>query len=95
MVSRLGHFVMVAVVGKFAMEIAIQKAKETGVGWVVARNSNHYGIAGFYAMMASDIGMIGMSMTNTSPGNPPPLPRTHTHTRTTTTTTTTTTYFFL
>ena len=35
-----------AVVGKMAMELAIKKAKECGVAWVVARNSNHYGIAG-------------------------------------------------
>lgn len=49
------------------MELAIKKAKECGVAWVVARNSNHYGIAGWYAMMASEQGMIGMSMTNTSP----------------------------
>jgi hypothetical protein len=42
-----------AVVGKMAMELAIKKAKECGVAWVVARNSNHYGIAGWYAMMVS------------------------------------------
>lgn len=56
-----------AVVGKFAMNVAMQKAKEAGVGWVVARNTNHYGIAGYYAMMASERNMIGMSFTNTSP----------------------------
>jgi hypothetical protein len=37
-----------AVVGKFCMDLAVQKAKRHGVGIVVARNSNHYGIAGFY-----------------------------------------------
>ena len=36
-----------AVVGNFAMELAIKKAREQGVGWVVAHHSNHYGIAGF------------------------------------------------
>src|SRR5512146_3462342 len=39
------------VVGKHAMTRAIEKAKENGVGMVTVRNSNHYGIAGYYAMM--------------------------------------------
>jgi L-2-hydroxycarboxylate dehydrogenase (NAD+) len=47
-----------------AMERAIQKAKEYGAGFVTVRNSNHYGIAGYYAMMALAHGCIGMSMTN-------------------------------
>ena len=42
--------------GKFCMNLAIKKAKETGVGWVVCYESNHYGIAGYYAMMASEQG---------------------------------------
>ncbi len=50
-----------AVVGVFCMNMAMRKARETGVGWVVARNSNHYGIAGFYAMMAAKEGLIGES----------------------------------
>nr|CAB3262821.1 uncharacterized protein LOC100183774 [Phallusia mammillata] len=54
-------------VGTFCMDLAIKKAKEAGVGWVAARQSNHYGIAGYYALMASNQGLIGMSMTNTSP----------------------------
>ena len=52
------------VVGKMAMKMAIKKAKETGVGLVVARNSNHYGIAGYYARMAEQQGLLGISMTN-------------------------------
>ena len=40
------------VVGEFAMNIAIEKAKATGVGWVTAKTSNHFGIAGHYSMMA-------------------------------------------
>ncbi|XP_077293118.1 putative oxidoreductase YjmC [Arctopsyche grandis] len=56
-----------ATVGNFCMNLAIQKAKETGVGWVVAHRSNHYGIAGWYSMKALKEGMIGMSFTNTSP----------------------------
>ncbi|CAL4065663.1 unnamed protein product [Meganyctiphanes norvegica] len=55
------------VVGKFCMNLAIEKARETGIGWVAARGSNHYGIAGYYAMMASSQGLMGMSFTNTSP----------------------------
>jgi len=47
-----------------AMQKAIQKAKEIGVGFVTVRNSNHYGIAGYYAMMALQHDCIGMSMTN-------------------------------
>ena len=55
------------VVGPQAMELAIQKAKEVGSGWVAVRNSNHFGIAGFYAMMALEHNMIGIAMTNASP----------------------------
>jgi len=50
-----------------AMQIAIEKAKNVGTGWVSVRNSNHYGIAGYHAMMALEHDMIGMSMTNASP----------------------------
>uniref|UniRef100_A0A8C7ZMG7 Malate dehydrogenase n=1 Tax=Oryzias sinensis TaxID=183150 RepID=A0A8C7ZMG7_9TELE len=55
------------VVGNFCMNLAIRKAKEVGIGWVVAHGSNHFGIAGFYAMQALKDNMIGMSFTNTSP----------------------------
>jgi len=47
-----------------AMSIAIEKAKKTGMAVVTVRNSNHFGIAGFYAKMACDAGLIGMAMTN-------------------------------
>ena len=47
-----------------AMRKAIQKATEVGAGFVAVRNSNHYGIAGYYAMMALEHDCIGMSMTN-------------------------------
>jgi LDH2 family malate/lactate/ureidoglycolate dehydrogenase len=52
------------VVGNQAMELAINKAKESGAGFVSVTNSTHYGIAGYYSMMAMDQGMIGISMTN-------------------------------
>lgn len=56
-----------AVVGEFCMDLALEKAKTVGVGWVVAKRSNHYGIAGYYTMRAEREGFIGISMTNTSP----------------------------
>ncbi|MBN8838199.1 MAG: Ldh family oxidoreductase [Sphingobacteriia bacterium] len=54
------------VVAPFAMEIAIQKAQKVGTGWVSVNNSNHFGIAGYHAMMALKHDMIGMAMTNAS-----------------------------
>ncbi len=54
------------VVGHKAMEMAIEKAKKSGIGMVVVRNSNHYGIAGYYAKMACEQGFIGLSCTNTN-----------------------------
>lgn len=56
-----------AVVGNFCMDLAIQKAKNVGVGVVAARRSNHYGIAAWYTLRAINQGMIGLSGTNTSP----------------------------
>jgi len=50
-----------------SMEIAIEKAGKAGSGWVSTRGSNHYGIAGYYAMMALKHDMIGISMTNANP----------------------------
>ncbi len=52
---------------KFAMELAIAKARQTGHGAVAVKNSNHYGIAGHWAMMALPHDMIGQSYTNSSP----------------------------
>ncbi|MBN1952154.1 MAG: Ldh family oxidoreductase [Bacteroidales bacterium] len=50
-----------------SMEIAMEKAEKSGTGWVSTRGSNHFGIAGYYAMMALERDMIGMSMTNANP----------------------------
>ncbi|HIC93994.1 MAG TPA: Ldh family oxidoreductase [Anaerolineae bacterium] len=55
------------VVGVRAMGLAIEKALRSGVGLVAVRNSNHYGIAGYYAMMALEHDLVGLSMTNASP----------------------------
>ncbi|MEO6637698.1 MAG: Ldh family oxidoreductase, partial [Ginsengibacter sp.] len=54
------------VVAPYAMQVAIDKAKQVGSGWVSVKNSNHYGIAGVHAMMALKHDMIGISMTNAS-----------------------------
>jgi L-2-hydroxycarboxylate dehydrogenase (NAD+) len=64
--NGMGH-----VVSKKAMEMAIQKAKEHGMGMVVVRNSTHYGIAGYYASMAVKENMIGITGTNARPSQAP------------------------
>lgn len=55
------------VVAPHAMQIAIDKAKQVGTGWVSVQNSNHFGIAGYHAMMALEQDMIGIALTNASP----------------------------
>jgi LDH2 family malate/lactate/ureidoglycolate dehydrogenase len=55
------------VIAPYAMQIAIDKAKQVGTGWVSVQNSNHFGIAAHHAMMALQYNMIGMAMTNASP----------------------------
>ncbi|MBC8535812.1 Ldh family oxidoreductase [Feifania hominis] len=56
----IGHALAV-----WCMELAIRKAKESGVGIVSLRNSNHYGFAGYYPLMAIREHLIGFSVTNT------------------------------
>lgn len=73
-----GHNLLGPVVGKFAMDLAIQKAKEAGIGWVSVRGSNHFGIAGWYSMRAMEQGLLGMAFTNTSPKLVPTRARTPT-----------------
>lgn len=55
------------VVGQAAMRHAIALAGEFGVGWVMARNSNHYAHAGFYAAMAAQAGMVGLTASSGEP----------------------------
>jgi LDH2 family malate/lactate/ureidoglycolate dehydrogenase len=55
------------VAGPIAMHKAIEKAKSCGTGWVAVKGSNHFGIAGYHAMLALEQGMIGIAMTNASP----------------------------
>ena len=64
--NGMGH-----VAGYRAMEMAIEKAKKYGLGMVVVRNSNHYGIAGYFATMATKAGMLGITGTNARPSIAP------------------------
>lgn len=66
-----GHNGMGFVIAKRSMELAIKKAKKYGMGMVAVRNSTHYGIAGYYAMQASEAGMIGITGTNARPSVAP------------------------
>ena len=65
------HDGMGQVASYHAMRIAIEKAKEYGMGMVAVKNSTHYGIAGFYTEMAAKEGCIGMSGTNARPSIAP------------------------
>lgn len=62
----MGH-----VIAYKAMETAIEKAKKYGLGAVAVRNSTHFGIAGYYSLMAIEEGMIGLTTTNARPSIPP------------------------
>ena len=66
-----GHNGMGHVVSYKAMNMAIEKAREYGIGMTVVRNSNHYGIAGYYPLMAIKEGMIGITGTNARPSIAP------------------------
>jgi LDH2 family malate/lactate/ureidoglycolate dehydrogenase len=55
------------VAARRSMELAIEKAEKAGTGWVATRNSNHFGIAGYYAMLALKHDMIGICLTNANP----------------------------
>ncbi len=61
------HFAMGQIAGVRAMNMAIDKAKKAGVGIVCVRNSSHFGIAGYYTLMAAKEGLCAFSMTNTGP----------------------------
>jgi len=64
--NGMGH-----VVSKQAMQMALDKAADHGMGMTVVRNSTHYGIAGYYALMAAEAGMIGITGTNARPSIAP------------------------
>jgi L-2-hydroxycarboxylate dehydrogenase (NAD+) len=52
------------VAGVLSMELAIKKARSSGIGFVVTRNNNHFGIAGYYTRMAMQQNLLGICMTN-------------------------------
>ncbi|CAH2984713.1 unnamed protein product [Chilo suppressalis] len=56
-----------ATVGNFCMDLAIKKAKEAGIGLVTVNHSNHFGMAGWWALKAEQQGLIGLAFTNSSP----------------------------
>jgi L-2-hydroxycarboxylate dehydrogenase (NAD+) len=66
-----GHNGMGQVVSKAAMSAAMEMARGTGMGMAVVRNSNHYGIAGYYVSMAASEGLIGLTGTNARPSVAP------------------------
>lgn len=66
-----GHDGMGQVIGVKSMKLAIEKAKQYGMGMVAARNSCHYGIAGYYVTMATQEGLIGVTGTNARPSIAP------------------------
>ena len=66
-----GHHGIGMVIGFHSMNLAIKKAKEFGMGSVAVRNSTHFGIDGYYPLMAIENGMIGMSFTNARPSVSP------------------------
>jgi len=62
-----GQSVMGHVASVFAMNLAIEKARQAGVAYVGVRNTNHFGAAGFYPYLAARAGLIGISMANDIP----------------------------
>jgi L-2-hydroxycarboxylate dehydrogenase (NAD+) len=66
-----GNNGMGMVIGHHAMQMAIEKARQYGLGAVAVRNSSHYGVAGYYALMAVEAGMVGISFTNAHPSIAP------------------------
>lgn len=66
-----GHHGVGMVIGVRSMQLAIDKARTYGMGSVAVRNSTHFGIDGYYALMAANANMIGMSFTNARPSIAP------------------------
>ena len=66
-----GHLGLGLYIGPHCMQMAIDKAKKHGVGFVAVKNSTHYGIAGYYVTMATEAGCIGFSGTNARPSIAP------------------------
>lgn len=66
-----GHHGMGHVIAYRSMRLAMDKAKQVGLGAVAVRNGTHYGIAGYYPLMAAKEGMMGLSVTNARPAIAP------------------------
>ena len=66
-----GHHGMGQVIAHRAMALAIAKARRLGLGMTVVRNSTHFGMAGYYSLMAAEAGMIGITGTNARPSVAP------------------------
>jgi L-2-hydroxycarboxylate dehydrogenase (NAD+) len=66
-----GHFGMGHVIAYRAMQLAIEKARTVGIGAVAIRNSTHFGIAGYYPLMAIKENMAGFAVTNARPSIAP------------------------
>jgi len=66
-----GHHGMGHVIASRANRMAIDKAKEHGLGMVAVRNSTHYGIAGYYPLKCIEAGMVGITGTNARPSIAP------------------------
>ena len=66
-----GHHGTGHVIAYRCMQMAIEKARQYGLGAVSVRNSTHFGIAGYYSLMAAREGMIGFSVTNARPSIAP------------------------
>lgn len=73
-----GNSVLGQVSGRFAMEVAIRKARQCGIAYVSTDYSNHFGAAGHYALQAARAGLIGIAVCNdipsvTAPGSRSPV----------------------
>ncbi len=66
-----GHHGMGHVIAHRAMGLAIDKARKYGLGAVAVRNGTHFGIAGYYPLMAAEEGMMGLCVTNARPAQSP------------------------
>ncbi len=66
-----GHHGMGHVIARRCMEMAIEKARRYGMGSVAVRNGTHFGIAGYYSLLAAEAGMIGLTVTNARPSIAP------------------------
>jgi L-2-hydroxycarboxylate dehydrogenase (NAD+) len=65
-----GNSALGVAVALFATRMAVEKARAAGIGAVGVRNSNHFGMAGYYVRLIADEGMVGIVLCNGAPGIP-------------------------